>query len=72
MLFIFLVNGPVYSLPTAMSSVGWNYTMDSFYLLKENLKNLLFDSLITGKNCENLSYLSSYLLSERFHSKEYT
>ena len=60
------MNGPVYSLPTAMSSVAGNYTMDSFYLLKENFKNLLFDCLITGKNCENLSYLSSYLLSERW------
>ena len=37
-----------------------------FYLLKENFKNLLFDSLITEKSFDNLSYLSSCLLSQRW------
>ena len=32
---------------TAMSSITRNNTMDLFYLLKENYKNLLFYSLIT-------------------------
>ena len=40
--------------------------MDLLYLLKENFKNLLFDLLITGENFENLSYLSSFLLSQRW------
>ena len=40
--FLFLLNRFfVYSLPTAMSSVTGNHTMDLFYLLKENFKNLL-------------------------------
>ena len=61
---MFLLNRlVVYSLPTAMSSVAENYTMDLFCLLKENFKNLLFDSLITGMSFENLSYLSIYSLS---------
>ena len=34
-----------YSLPTALSSVTGNHTTDSFCLLKENFKNLLFGSL---------------------------
>ena len=39
-----LQQGPIYPswidlLPTAMSSVAENYTMDLFYLLKENFKN---------------------------------
>ena len=35
--FIFFLNRHVYSMPTAMSSVTGNHTMDLFYLLKENL-----------------------------------
>ena len=35
-----------------MSSLRWNQTMDLFYLLKENFKNLLFDLLITGRSFE--------------------
>ena len=65
--FIFLFNRLVtYSLPTAMSSVTGNHTMDLFYLLKENIKNLLFDSLITGRSFQNLSYQSSCSLSQRW------
>ena len=46
--FIFLLNRlVVYSLSTAMSSVTGSHTMDLFYLLEENFKNLPFDSLIT-------------------------
>ena len=63
--FIFFLNRlVVYSLPTAMSSLTGNYTMDFFYLLKENFKNLLFDLLITGRSFENLSYLWSCPLSQ--------
>ena len=36
-----------------------------FYLLEENFKNLLFNSLITERSFENLYYLSSYSLSQR-------
>ena len=61
--FIFLLNWHVYSLPTATSSVTKNHTMDLLYLLKENFKNLLLDSLITGRKFENLLYLSSCSLS---------
>ena len=65
--FIFLLNRlVVYSLLTAMTSVTRYHIMDLFYLLKEDFKNLLFDSLITGRNFENLSYLSSCLLSQRW------
>ena len=65
--FIFLLNRLfVYSLPTAMSSVAGNRTMDFFYLLKENFKNLLFDSFITERSFENFSYLSSCSLSQRW------
>ena len=57
--FIFLFNRlVVYSLPTAMSSLTGNNTIDLFYLLRENFKNLLFDLSITGWSFENLSYLS--------------
>ena len=55
----------VYSLPTAMSSLTGNHTMDLFYLLKKNSKNLLLDLLIPGKSFKKLSYLSSCLLSQR-------
>ena len=48
------------------SSVTWNHTMDWFYLLKENFKNLLFDSLITRRSFKNLSYLSSCSFSQRW------
>ena len=62
--FIFLLNWLVtYLLPTAMSSLTGNHTMDLLYLLKENSKNLLFGLLIIGKSFENLSYLSSCSLS---------
>ena len=40
--------------------------MDLFYLLKKNFKNLLFDSLITGIGFENLCYVSSCSLPERW------
>ena len=40
--------------------------MDLLHLLKENFKNLLFESLITGKNFKNLSSLSSFSLSQRW------
>ena len=40
--------------------------MDLFYLLKGNFKNILFDLLITVRSFENLSHLSSCLLSQRF------
>ena len=43
-----------------------SYDMDLFYHLKENFKNFLFDSIIMGKSFENLSYLSSCLLSQRW------
>ena len=49
-----------------MSSLTGNDTMDLLYLLKENFKNLLFDLLITGRSFENLSYLSSCSLSQRW------
>ena len=35
--FIFFLNRLVYSMPTVMSSVTGNHTMDFFHLLKENL-----------------------------------
>ena len=64
--FTFLLNRfVVYSLPAAMSSLAGNHTMDLFYLLKENFKNLQFDLLITGRDFENLSYLSSCSFSQR-------
>ena len=64
--FIFLLNRfVVYLLPTSMTSVTGNHTMELFYLFKENFKNLLFNSLITGWSFENLSDLSSCLLSQR-------
>ena len=42
------------------------HTMDLFYLLKESFKKSPNDSLITGRSIENLSYLSSFLLSQRW------
>ena len=63
---MFLLNRlVVYSLPTAMSYLTGNHTMDLLYLLKENFKNLLSDLLIPGRSFENLSYLSICLLSQR-------
>ena len=47
-----------------MSSLTGNHTMNLFYLLKENFKNLIFNLLITGTSFENLSYLSSCSLSQ--------
>ena len=68
--FIFLLNWlVVYSMPTAMSFVIGNRTMYLFHLLKEDFKNLLFDSLIMGKSWRNLSYLSSCALSQRRFQK---
>ena len=65
--FILLLNRfVVYLLPTAMSSVTVNYTMDLFYLLKENFKNLLLGLIMTGRSFENLSYLSSCSLSQKW------
>ena len=64
---MFLLNRLVlYSLPTAMSSLPGNHTIDSLYLLKENFKNLLFDFLITGRSFKSLSYLSSCSLWQRW------
>ena len=40
--------------------------MDLLYLLKENFKDLLSDLLIAGRSFENLSYLSSCSLSQRW------
>ena len=55
------------SLPTTMSSVAANHAMNLFYLMKENFKNLLFDSLITRRSFKNLSYLFiSCSLSQRW------
>ena len=56
----------LFPLPTAMSSLTGNHTMDLLYLLKENFKNLLFNLLITGGSLENLSYLSSRSLSQKW------
>ena len=58
---IFLLNRLVYWLPTGMSSVTENHIMDLFYLLKENFKNPLFDSLITLRTLDNLSYVSRFV-----------
>ena len=43
-------------------------TMDLLHLLKENFKNILFDLLITGRSFQNLSYLWSCSLSQRWRS----
>ena len=65
--FIFLFNRfVVYSLPATMNFLTGNYTIDLFYLLKENFKNLLSDLLITERSFENLSYLSNCSLSQRW------
>ena len=65
--FIFLLNRlVVYSLLTAMISVTRYHIKDLFYLLNEDFKNLLFDSLITGRNFENLSYfIKLFVVSKR-------
>ena len=64
---IFLLNQLVVYLPsTAMSSQIRNHMMDLLYLLKEDFKKPLFNSLITGMSYKNLSYLSSCLLSQRW------
>ena len=53
--FIFLLSRlVVYSWPTAMSVITGNNTLDLFYLLKRNFKNLLFDSLFMQRSFENL------------------
>ena len=44
-------------MPTAVSFVTGNRTMYLFYLLKENFKNLLFDSLIMGWEKASRIYL---------------
>ena len=62
--FIFLFNRLVYLFPTAMSFVTENHTMDLFYLLKGNFKNLLFDSLTKWRTFENL--LPSYSFSRKW------
>ena len=58
----------VYLLPTAMSAViGNNTFVDGFVLPDERkLYKSLFNSLITGRSFENLSYLSSCSLSQRW------
>ena len=55
-------------LPTTMSSVIGNHRpVDRFFLLIEReLKNLLFNLLITERSFKNLSYLSSCLFSRRW------
>ena len=55
---IFLLNRLVYLLPTAMGSITRTHTVDSFYLLKENFKNLLFDPLIKQRSFEKSCSLS--------------
>ena len=61
------MNRPVvYSFPTGMSSLTVNHSIDLLYLLKENFKYLLMDLLITGSSFENLIYLSSCSLSQRW------
>ena len=62
--FIFLFNRLVYLFPTAMNFVTGNQTMDLFYLLKENFKNLLFDSLTTRRPFDSL--LPSYSFSRKW------
>ena len=62
---IFPLNQFFYWLLTAMRSVTKNHTMDLFCLLKDSFKHLPFDSLMTGRNFEILSHLSSCLLSQR-------
>ena len=59
----------VYSLPTAMSSVTQNHTINLFYLLKENFKYLLFDSLIREGSSRISFILSSCSLSQRWRFK---
>ena len=63
--FIFLQNRLVYSAAPTMSSVAENHAIYLFYLLEEKFKNPLLDSLVTGRNFENLFYLSSCSLSQR-------
>ena len=46
-----------------MSSLTGNHTMDLLYLLKDNIKNLLFHLLIIGRSFKNLSSCS---LSQRW------
>ena len=63
----------LFPLPTAMSSLTGNHTMDLLYLLKKNFENLLFELLITGRSFDNLSYLRSFSSSRiwrfwRIHS----
>ena len=48
-----------------MSFVAGNITMDLFYLLKENFKNLLFDLLIARRSFKNFPYLSICSLPQR-------
>ena len=63
--YIFFVNRlVVYSFPTAVNSLTGDHTINFFYLLKMNFRNLLFDLLITGHIFENLTYLSSCSLSK--------
>ena len=45
--------------------------MDLFYLLKDNFKNLLFDLFIMDRIFENLSYLPSTSLSQRWRTENY-
>ena len=57
----------VFSLPPDMSSVIGNHRFaDGFVLpVERKFKKFLFNSLITGRSFENLSYLLSYFLSQR-------
>ena len=64
----------IFLLPTAMSFLTGNHTMDLFHLVKKNSKNILLDLLAMGINFEDLSYLSNCSLSQiwrfwRIHSK---
>ena len=54
--------------PSSPSWIGLtgNHTMDLLHLQKENFKNILFDLFIIGRSFENLSYLSSCSLWQRW------
>ena len=54
-----------------MSFLAENYTMDFFYLLKENFKNFLFDSLIRWRSFKNLSIYQVVRCQRDRNSKEY-
>ena len=53
-------------LPCVLQKGITDSLLDLFCPSKENFINLLFNSLIKGRSFENLSYLSSCLLSQRW------